>query len=56
MHQVTIPQGADRGTYQLRTGMYPQGRPESRLPVVDPGETTAAANSILIAEIEVVRP
>jgi serine/threonine-protein kinase len=56
MHQVTIPQGAGPGTYQLRTGMYPQGRPENRLPVVDPGETTAADHSILIAEIEIARP
>ena len=56
MHQVTIPQSAPPGTYELRTGMYPQGRPESRLPVVDPGETTVADNSILIAEIEVARP
>jgi serine/threonine-protein kinase len=56
MHQVTIPQSAAPGTYELRTGMYPQGRPEYRLPVVDPGETTVSSNSILLAEIEVVRP
>ncbi len=56
MHQVTIPQGAAAGTYELRTGLSPQGRPEDRLPVVDPGETTASSNSILLAEIEVVRP
>ena len=52
-HQVTIPAGQPAGRYQLRTGMYPQGQPGSRLPVVDAGLTTAESDSVLIAEIEV---
>ena len=54
-HQVAIPAGEPAGRYQLRTGMYPQGRPGSRLPVVDPGLTTVESDSVLIAEIEVQR-
>jgi len=54
-HQVRIPADQQAGQYQLRTGMYPQGQPGSRLPVVDAGLTTAESDSILIAEIE-VRP
>jgi len=54
-HQVTVPDGQPAGRYQLRTGMYPQGQPGSRLPVVDAGLTTAESDSILIAEIEVRR-
>ncbi|HEC33756.1 MAG TPA: PASTA domain-containing protein [Chloroflexi bacterium] len=53
LHQVNLPLNAPPGTYQVRTGMYPQGQPGSRLPVVDPGETSAEFNSILIAEVEV---
>jgi serine/threonine protein kinase len=52
-HQVTIPRGQPTGLYQLRAGMYPQGQPHYRLPVVDEGLTTAESDSILIAEIEV---
>jgi serine/threonine-protein kinase len=52
-HQVTLPAGQPSGRYQLRTGMYPQGQPGYRLPVVDAGHTTVEANSILIAEIKV---
>lgn len=52
-HQVTIPAGQPAGRYQLRTGMYPQGQPGFRLPVVDAGFTTAESDSVLIAEIEV---
>jgi len=54
-HQVTIPADQSPGWYQLRVGMYPQGDPGHRLPVVDAGLTTAESDSILIAEIE-VRP
>jgi hypothetical protein len=50
-HQVGIPAGLPAGQYQLRTGMYPQGQPGSRLPVVDAGLTKAESNSILIIEI-----
>jgi hypothetical protein len=53
-HQLTIPAAASPGRYQLRTGMYPDGQPGSRLAVIDPGLTTEEANSILVAEIEVV--
>ena len=52
-HQVTIPVGQPAGLYQLRTGMYPEGKPGQRLQVVDTGQTTAESNSILIAEIKV---
>ncbi|MFO7740795.1 MAG: Stk1 family PASTA domain-containing Ser/Thr kinase [Anaerolineae bacterium] len=52
-HQVTVPAGTPSGRYQIRTGMYPAGRPNDRLPVVDPGSTTQEANSILVAEIDV---
>lgn len=54
-HMVDIPADLPPGWYQLRTGMYPQGQPYSRLPVVDQGLTTTESDSILIAEIE-VRP
>jgi serine/threonine protein kinase len=52
-HQVPIPAAQPAGRYQLRTGMYPQGQPGSRLSVVDSGLTTVEADSILIAEIEI---
>jgi len=54
-HQLTIPSGASAGRYQLRTGMYPEGQPNNRLPVEDPGHTTQEANSILVLEIDVER-
>ncbi len=54
-HMVDLPADLPAGWYQLRTGMYPQGQPYSRLPVVDQGLTTVESNSILIAEIE-IRP
>jgi len=54
-HQVHIPSNAPPGTCQVRAGMYLQGAPASRLPVVDPGETEAEGDSILIAEVE-IRP
>jgi serine/threonine protein kinase len=57
LHQVSIPNSAVSGTYQLRVGMYPQGMPQSRLHVVDPGQALGVeANSILIAELEVGGP
>jgi hypothetical protein len=52
-HQVPIPAGLPAGRYQLRTGMYPQGQPGYRLPVVDAGRTTVESNSVLILEIEI---
>lgn len=54
-HMVNIPTDLPAGWYQLRTGMYPQGQPGARLPIVDPGLTTVEWDSILIAEIE-IRP
>jgi serine/threonine-protein kinase len=54
-HQITVPSGAPTGLYQIRTGMYPEGQPGNRLPVVDPGSTTQESNSILVAEIEVTQ-
>jgi serine/threonine-protein kinase len=52
-HQLTVPAGIPPGRYQLRTGMYPEGQPGNRLPVVDPGRTTHEANSILVVELSV---
>ncbi len=52
-HQVEIPADQPPGVYQLRIGMYPQGQPGYRLPVVDEGSTTAESDSILITEIEI---
>jgi len=52
-HQVSIPSGQPAGLYQLRAGLYPQGQPGFRLPVVEEGFTTAESDSILIVEIEV---
>jgi serine/threonine protein kinase len=52
-HGFTIPSDLRAGRYQLRTGMYPQGRPVARLAVMDAGFTTAESDSILIAEIEI---
>jgi serine/threonine protein kinase len=54
-HQVAVPAAGPAGQYQLRAGMYPQGQPGHRLPVVDAGLTTAESDSILIAEVE-IRP
>ncbi|HET89167.1 MAG TPA: Stk1 family PASTA domain-containing Ser/Thr kinase [Chloroflexi bacterium] len=54
-HQITIPADQPTGWYQLRVGMYPQGQPEYRLPIVDVGATTQDSGSILITEIEVTR-
>ncbi|MBN1978171.1 MAG: Stk1 family PASTA domain-containing Ser/Thr kinase [Anaerolineae bacterium] len=53
VHQFKLPGGLPAGTYQVRTGLYRQGQPSIRLPVVDAGLTTAESDSILIAEIEV---
>ncbi|MGD1995470.1 MAG: Stk1 family PASTA domain-containing Ser/Thr kinase [Anaerolineae bacterium] len=54
-HQVQVPASAPAGTYEVRTGMYPQGRPGDRLSVVDPGEASVETDSILVAEVEVRR-
>ncbi|MFN2270873.1 MAG: Stk1 family PASTA domain-containing Ser/Thr kinase [Anaerolineae bacterium] len=53
VYQFNLPVRLSAGTYQLRTGLYRQGQPHVRLPVVDAGLTTAESDSILIAEIEV---
>ena len=53
VYQFKLPVRLSAGTYQLRTGLYRQGQPHVRLPVVDAGLTTAESDSILIAEIEV---
>jgi serine/threonine-protein kinase len=52
-HQVSIPTNQPSGPYQLRVGMYPDGQPGSRMPVVDPGQTTVDSNSILITELQI---
>lgn len=52
-HQLTIPPGTSSGEYELRVGMYPAGQPGNRLPVVDPGRTEHASNSILVVRFEV---
>jgi len=52
-HQVSVPADLPSGRYQLRAGMYPQGRSNYQLPVVDAGLTTVESGRILIAEIEI---
>jgi len=52
-HQIAIPTGQPAGVYQLRVGMYPQGRPNYQLPVLDTGLTTVESGRILVAEIEI---
>ena len=52
-HQVVLPSDAPPGTYQVRTGMYPVDQPGNRLPVLDPGQASVEAHSILIVRIEV---
>ncbi|MFN3761871.1 MAG: Stk1 family PASTA domain-containing Ser/Thr kinase [Anaerolineae bacterium] len=52
-HQVALPPDAPPGPYQVRTGMYPVGEPGNRLPVLDPGQASVEAHSILIVRIEV---
>ncbi|MGB9776693.1 MAG: Stk1 family PASTA domain-containing Ser/Thr kinase [Anaerolineae bacterium] len=52
-HQVVLPPDAPLGTYQVRTGMYPVGQPGNRLPVLDPGQASVEAHSILVVRIEV---
>jgi serine/threonine-protein kinase len=55
-YSLFIPLDLVPGVYQLRVGLYPTGAPSDRLPVVDPGKTTADDNNrILIKEI-VVQP
>ncbi len=56
-YQLTIPEDAPAGTYQIRVGMYPFGQPalEQRLPVVDAGNAKETLNSLVIAEIEIAR-
>lgn len=53
LHRFSLPGSLSVGPYQLRTGLYRQGQPHIRLPVVDAGLTTAESDSILIAEIKV---
>jgi serine/threonine-protein kinase len=53
VHRFDLPGSLSAGTYQLRTGLYRQGQPHVRLPVVDTGLTTAESDSILIVEITV---
>jgi serine/threonine protein kinase len=53
LHRFNLPGSLPAGTYQLRTGLYRQGQPSVRLPVVDAGLTTVESDSILITEITV---
>lgn len=52
---LPIPAHAPPGTYQLRTGLYPEGNPAARVIVLNPGEASAVNNSVLISELT-VRP
>ena len=52
-YKLEIPRDAPRGAYQLRTGMYLVNNPAARLAVVDPGETTAENNSILVKALTI---
>ncbi len=54
-YAINIPGGAPRGKYILRVGMYPANTATGRLPVLDPGKTTADQDSILIKEL-IVEP
>ncbi|MCS6964434.1 MAG: protein kinase [Thermoflexus sp.] len=48
---LPIPAGAPPGTYQLRTGLYPEGNPAARVVVLTPGYSSAVNNSVLISEL-----
>ena len=52
---LPIPGNAPPGTYQLRTGLYPEGNPAARVIVLSPGYSSAVNNSLLISEL-IVRP
>ena len=52
---LPIPGGAPPGTYQLRTGLYPEGNPAARVVVLTPGYSSAINNSVLISELT-IRP
>jgi tRNA A-37 threonylcarbamoyl transferase component Bud32 len=52
-YTLEIPRDAPGGAYQLRVGLYPAGNPTARLPVVDPGKTTAENNSILVKTLTI---
>lgn len=52
---LPIPSAAPPGTYQLRTGLYPEGNPGARVVVLSPGSSSAVNNSVLISELT-VRP
>lgn len=56
-YRLVIPDNAPADVYEIRVGMYPSGQPalDQRLPVVDAGEAEETLNSLIIAEIEVVR-
>ncbi len=54
-HVLAIPKDVPVGVHQLRVGMYPSGQPGARLPVTDPGLTTAESNSVVIVDIEIRR-
>jgi predicted Ser/Thr protein kinase len=51
-HIINIPSNAVSGVYQLRTGMFLSSTGQ-RLPVLDPGHTSAQDDSILLMEIQV---
>jgi serine/threonine protein kinase len=53
LHRFSLPGALSAGIYQLRTGLYRQGQPSVRLPVVDAGLTTVESDSIMITEIKV---
>lgn len=53
-YELLVPWDAPPGRYQVRTGMYLL-RTMRRLPVLDPGQTTAENDSILVWEVEVAR-
>ncbi len=50
-YSLFIPPNAPRGKYMLRVGMY---TPAGRLPVIDPGKTSAESDSILVKEITII--
>jgi hypothetical protein len=53
VYTLEIPRDAPHGAYQLRVGLYPANNPANRLPVVDPGKTTAENNSVLVKTLTI---
>lgn len=51
---LPIPANTPPGEYQLYIGLYPVGRPQERLTVVDPGQTEVNSDRVLVKMITVL--